>query len=84
MHERPLEEWEFPESDEEEDEDASETQVCPSCGAAIYEDAEQCPACGDYVVFSDSAISGWPWWFVALGLVGVVAVVLAVSGFLRL
>jgi hypothetical protein len=77
MDDRPLEEWEFPEPDEDEDEDVAETQPCPSCGAAIYEDAEQCPVCGDYVVESRRTLSGWPWWFVALGLLAIVAVILA-------
>jgi len=79
MRDRPLEDWEFPEPDENEDEDVSETRACPSCGAEIYEDVEQCPACGEYVAVSDAAISGWPWWFVALGLIGIVAVILTLS-----
>ena len=74
---RPLEEWEYPEPDENEDEDFSETRECPSCQATIYEDAEQCPNCGEYILFSTRAISGWPWWFVALGILGIVAVFLA-------
>ena len=79
IDDRPLNEWELPEPDENEDEDenVSETRACPSCGATIYEDAEQCPACEEYVVFSDAALSGWPLWLVALGLVGIVAVILA-------
>lgn len=79
MDHRPLEDWEYPEPDEnhEEDDDVVDTRACPSCGVDVYEDAEQCPACGDYVEFSNSALSGWPWWFVALGLVGIVAVILA-------
>ena len=79
IDERPLEEWEFPEPDESEDEDVSETRACPSCGTVIYEDAEQCLACGEYVVFSDAAISRWPWWFVALGLVGIVTVIVTMT-----
>ena len=79
IDDRPLEEWEFPEPDEGEDEDISATQACRSCGAAIYEDAEQCPVCGEYVEFSTGALSGWPWWFVTLGLVGITAVILTLS-----
>jgi ribosomal protein S27AE len=74
---QPLEDWEFPEPDE--DEGLSETRTCPSCGAAVYEDAEQCPACGEYVVLSHAAILGWPWWLVALGLVGILATILALA-----
>ena len=78
-NERPLEEWEYPEPDSEED-DASETRPCPSCRELIYEDAERCPACGDYVEVSPAAAAGYlrygPWWFVGLGLLGIVAVML--------
>ena len=76
---RPLEEWEFPDPDESEDEDLSETLACPSCGTFIYEDAEQCPACGEYVEFPSRALSGWPWWFVALGLAGIAAVIFSLT-----
>ena len=77
MDDHPLEDWEFPETDE--NEDVSETRACPSCGAAIYEDAEQCPTCGEYVAFSRAAILGWPWWLVALGLAGILAAILTMS-----
>ena len=59
--------------------DVVETQACPACGADIFEDAERCPECGQYVVDSESAISAWPWWLFALGLAGTVAVILAWS-----
>jgi hypothetical protein len=77
INDRPLEDWEFPDPDEGEDEDCSETLACPCCGAAIYEDAEQCPACGEYVVPSSTPLARWPRWLIALGLAGIVAVVLA-------
>ncbi|MCH2130118.1 MAG: hypothetical protein MK179_13295 [Pirellulaceae bacterium] len=59
--------------------DFSETQTCPSCRSDIYEDAEQCPVCGEYIVWSRQTLSGRPWWFVALGLVGILAVIWALS-----
>ena len=77
MDHRPLEDWEFPEPDDEEDEDYAETVACPACAADVYEDAESCPACGEYIVLSKSGLSDWPGWFVALGLVGILAVILA-------
>ena len=79
MINRPLEDWEYPEPDEFEDEDDCETRACPSCGMDVYEDVEQCPTCGDYVVFSDAALSGWPWWFVALGMLGIVSLILTLT-----
>jgi hypothetical protein len=77
MDHRPLEEWEYPEPDEAEDEDYAETLPCPACGTDVYEDSECCPTCGEYLDFSSAGLAGWPWWFVALGLVGIFAVVLA-------
>lgn len=79
MVNRPLEDWEYPEPDEFEDEDDVETRACPFCGLQVYEEAERCPACGEYVVFSDAAFSGWPWWSVALGVLGIVAVILTLT-----
>ena len=66
--------WEDPEPDA--DEDAVELVPCPSCGEQIYEDAEKCPHCGEYVVHSNSAFAGRPFWFCALGLLGVAATIL--------
>jgi len=43
------------ESDLEElDDDSSETDTCPECGAEIYEDSPRCPACGHYILKSAS------------------------------
>ncbi len=64
-----------------EDEDGeSLTVTCPECGADVYEDAEQCPVCGAWIVPSNSPMAGRPTWFVLLGLLGIVAVVIALSG----
>lgn len=57
--------------------DAAETIPCPSCGADIYEEAEQCPKCGDYVVHGTSPWNDKPVWWMLLGLAGAVAVILA-------
>ncbi len=53
---------------------ASETVPCPACGASVYEDAIRCPVCGEYVSHSAHWTAGRPWWWIALGIVGVVAV----------
>ena len=56
------------------DDDELETLPCPECGQAIYEEAEQCPHCGQYVTFPSShAFDGKPWWWIALGLLGTLA-----------
>ena len=62
------------------DDEQSETVRCPACGAEVYEDALRCPACGDYVTAGASAWSGRPTWWIVLGLVGILAAVLALAG----
>jgi hypothetical protein len=67
--------WDNPELDEADD-GTTELVACPACGEEIYEEAEQCPHCGSYVVHSTSAFAGRPMWFCVLGFLGVVATVL--------
>lgn len=61
--------------DEFDDEDDSSDDLldCPHCGAAIYDDSVSCPVCGEYVTFGTHAFSGKPWWWLALGVLGVLA-----------
>ncbi len=62
------------------DDDATlEMVACPECGEPIYEEAEQCPACGSYVVHGTSRFGGQPPWWVVLGFIGAG---LAMLGFL--
>ena len=72
----PMEDWEDPDEDDEEEVDEAETRECPMCGMEIYEDAVRCPLCGEYVGRpSTNALAGWPWWFVALGVLGIAGVI---------
>lgn len=66
-------------SSETDDDDVSYTVDCPECGAEVYEDAERCPACGSYIVLgaTGSVWQGRPAWWIILGLLGVIAVILA-------
>lgn len=86
MIHRPLEDWEYPDPDEEDDldddlnGDATATRPCPTCATEVYEDSPRCAVCGEYVTFPNPALEGWPWWAAALGLVGIVAVMLALMG----
>ena len=66
--------WDDDELDYQDDDEA-ELIDCPSCGAAIYEDAPQCPVCGEYVVTSNSVWSGRPAWWVILGVAGMLAAI---------
>jgi DNA-directed RNA polymerase subunit RPC12/RpoP len=76
-----LDDREYPD-EEDRDDDLNETLPCPECGAEIYEEAQRCPHCGSYIVFSTRPFQGRSWWWIALGILAVVAVVvmLAIAG----
>lgn len=79
---RPLEDWEYPDQDEFDDDDDTATVTCAACGAEIYEDAPQCPVCGEYVTASRGTHwEGRPVWWIALGLLGIIAVIYALARF---
>ena len=62
------------------DDDESETVECPNCGADIYEDVDRCPVCGDFVVHSSAYVwQNRPTWWVVLGLIGILAVIVALA-----
>jgi len=59
------------------DDGDSETIICSSCRAEIYEDAVQCPHCGMYVIADTHPLRGRSATWVAMGLFGIVAVIVA-------
>lgn len=64
---------EFPDDPED-----SGTIDCPSCGAEIYEEAPQCPVCGEYVVRGSSGIwQGKSPAYIVLAALGIAAVILS-------
>ena len=74
-----LDEGESPDEDDFDD-DSTLTMPCSQCGAEIYEDAVRCPVCGGYVTSNTSIWSGRPTWWILMGLVGILALVLALAG----
>lgn len=72
---------EYPDEDASDD-DATPTVVCPHCGAEIYEDAEYCPICDNYVTPNVNAATRRPLWWIVLGVAGVVATLAALTGLL--
>jgi hypothetical protein len=62
------------------DDDSSETLPCPNCAAEIYEDAERCPNCGEYVTPSSSLWAGRPAWWIILGILGILATIIVLGG----
>jgi len=71
--------WDDTEEWPDESDDEVDVRPCPACGVEIYEEAERCPSCGEYVVWSNSAFTGKPKWWVILGLIGIVAVIAALT-----
>ena len=70
----PIEDW------SDGDDDESLTGQCPQCGSTVYHDADVCPVCGEFLTTTVSPLTSRPVWFVVLGLLGIVAVVLVLSG----
>lgn len=70
---------EYPDEDESSD-DATDTVLCPHCGAEVYEDAEYCPVCDNYITPGDTAFSHRPLWWILLGLAGIVATLAVLAG----
>tara|TARA_B100000029_G_scaffold286744_1_gene280483 strand:+ start:743 stop:1006 length:264 start_codon:yes stop_codon:yes gene_type:complete len=62
------------------DDDESVTVTCASCGADVYEEAEQCPSCGEWITRFHSPWQGHSPWWVILGVLGVLATILALVG----
>jgi predicted nucleic acid-binding Zn ribbon protein len=58
------------------DSDDDCTSPCPHCGELIYDDAERCPECGQYVSREDAPTSRKPLW-ILIGLVVCALVVVA-------
>jgi len=74
----PLGDDEYPDDDAWDDESA-ELMPCPECGADIYEETQRCPHCGSYITLTSSPLAGRSWWWIALGLLGLLAVILALA-----
>jgi hypothetical protein len=53
------------EGDDLPDDSAAATITCPYCGEDIYEDAQRCPHCDQYISAETSGASPKPWWVIA-------------------
>jgi hypothetical protein len=70
---KPLEEREYPdEADLSDEEDEEESAVrlsrCPACGELIYEQAQQCPYCKEWIVPRERSWRDSRKWYVRGGL----------------
>lgn len=57
------------------DDEDSPTIECRMCGCDVYEDAPQCPVCGEWIERTPRIWAGRPWWWVWLGMIGIIAVI---------
>ena len=58
---------------------------CPLCHAEVYDDANLCPTCDEYM--SPKLVTraeSKPMWYIFLGMSGILAVVIALSGLIRM
>ena len=62
--------------------DDAEVLPCPACGAEVYEEAERCPECDEYIVPGSgrNVFLGRPLWWVILGLLGTIALIVFLMG----
>jgi uncharacterized paraquat-inducible protein A len=58
------------------DEDDDETVPCPHCRRPVYEDAERCPQCGNYLSREDAPHEAKPTWIVVTVIVVLAAILL--------
>ena len=72
---------EYPDDDFNDDDldDVTETVSCPNCGAEVYEDAVACPVCGEYITPDNRVWAGRPIWWIVLGLLGIVAMIVTLA-----
>jgi len=74
-----LDDREFPDEDLDDSDDETPTHECPRCGVEVYEDADQCPLCGAWITSDTSPWAGRSWWWIAIGLLGTIGLIWALS-----
>jgi predicted nucleic acid-binding Zn ribbon protein len=71
-----LDDTELPDESDLDDTDEDETQPCLFCGQPVYEQADVCPHCGNFISFEDSSPTAqrrYPLW-ILIGLLLALAV----------
>ena len=75
--EAELDEREEPDASDVDDDDAPEMLPCPFCGKPVYESADVCPHCRNFVSFEGHS-GRRPWWAIAAAVALLVATLLCV------
>ena len=68
----------------DDDDDFTDVVDCPNCGSEVHELADCCPKCGEFIIEESRPLQGKPTWYVLLGLAGIIAVILVLSGLISL
>jgi hypothetical protein len=55
--------------------DESSTAPCSACGAEIYDDSPQCPACGQYILATGNSTHGLTRWYLIAAAIALIAFV---------
>lgn len=78
-----MSEWDDDSWDDDNSFDDGEADVipCPNCGTDVYEESDMCPVCGEFIIPNHSPWQGRSPLFVAIGMLGIAAVILALLGF---
>ena len=63
LHDYEDPDFEDPDFDDEFENEPVDLINCPVCHGEIYEDAEQCPLCGNYITATTAV--HWLWWWTA-------------------
>jgi hypothetical protein len=58
------EDWRDDQSVEQPDDDDESTAPCPYCRRETYDDAPQCPHCGQYISEEAAPAVRKPWWII--------------------
>ena len=70
-----LDDREWPEPTNIDEVANDDTTPCPFCQAAVYEDSERCPHCGNYLFAKPAGPRGKPWWIIAGVVLSLIVVI---------
>ncbi len=68
----PDEQW----VDDADEDSETELLVCPQCGKSVYEETQQCPHCGDWIVPTYKNAHTKRGWLIAIVLLLVFAILM--------
>lgn len=74
-----MEEWEDQDPDAPLDvdlaDDSDDAVPCPACGRDVYEDADQCVHCGEWIIPSVTGAGGLHWVWIAAAILATGAMI---------